>query len=108
MTTAWDDKYTELMLDIKNYLDVTWDDEDTDLKLWDMAVAGMTYLDSKIGAPMDYTSPGLPRALLFDYVRYFRDGAADIFENNYRHLILTAQNERMVQEYATKTADPTD
>lgn len=107
MTSAWDKQREELLPDIENYLDVTWADEALGNKLWDIAVAGMIYLDGKIGAPQDYMQPGLARALLMDYVRYARDGAADIFENNYLHLLLTARNERMVDAYeSTKTADP--
>lgn len=106
MTTAWDNIRDRLLPDIKNYLDVTWDDEAIDKKLWDIAVGGMAYLDSKIGTAQDYTLPGLHRSLLFDYIRYARDGASDIFENNYRHLILAAQSERRVNTYAaTKNAD---
>lgn len=106
MKTAWDDIRDELLPDIKNYLDITWDDEKVDAKIWNIAVGGMTYLDNKIGAAQDYTKPGLHRDLLMDYVRYARDGAADIFENNYLHLILAAQNERRVNAYAAKNADP--
>lgn len=99
---------TELLPDIKNYLDLTWSDSNLDSKIWDIATGGMAYLDSKIGAEQDYTEPGLARSLLFDYIRYARDGAADIFENNYQHLILAAQNERRVIAYAEETADPSD
>ena len=108
MTTAWDDIRPALLPDIKNYLDITWEDDELEKKLWGIAVAGMGYLDGKIGAAQDYTQPGLHRSLLFDYIRYTRDGAADIFENNYRHLLLAAQNERRVTAYAAKAADAPD
>lgn len=98
----------ELLPDIKNYLDLTWDDDKMDSKIWDIATGGMAYLDGKIGEIQDYTQPGLPRSLLFDYIRYARDGAADIFENNYLHLILAAQNERRVINYAQKASDTSD
>lgn len=106
MQTAWDGIRAELLPDIKNYLDITWDDDATDSKIWDLALGGMTYLDGKIGSGQDYTLPGPHRSLLMDYIRYARDGAADIFENNYRHLILAAQNERRVKAYAKKASDP--
>lgn len=107
MTSAWDEQRDELLPDIENYLDITWADEALGNKLWGIAVAGMIYLDGKIGAAQDYTQPGLARALLMDYIRYARDGAADIFENNYLHLLLAARNERMVNAHEdTETADP--
>lgn len=108
MTSMWDAQREKLLPDIKNYLDITWADEALDNKIWNMAVAGMIYLDSKISTAQDYTQPGLARALLMDYVRYTRDDAADIFENNYLHLLLAARNERLVSAYAEskETADP--
>lgn len=108
MTTVWDGIRDVLLPDIKTYLDITWDDDAVDTKVWNLTVGGMSYLDGKIGEPQDYTTPGLHRDLLMDYVRYARDGAADIFENNYRHLILAAQNERRVSAYAAKSADQTN
>ena len=93
---------TELLPDIKNYLDITWSDDALDKKIWGITVTGMLYLDSKIGTEQDYTKPGL----LMDYVRYTRDGAADIFEHNYLHLLLAARNERLVTSFAENAQKP--
>ena len=46
--------------------------------------------------------PGYPRQLLKEYVRYARDAALDVFENNYRGLILAMQNQRGVSAYAVE------
>lgn len=89
-----------LLAAVKNYLQVTWDDTETDNRLTELILAGTAYLDSKLGAAGDYERPGYPRTLLFEYVRYARDGALDVFENNYRSLILAMQHERMVSAYA--------
>jgi len=83
-----------LLSDVKNYLDVTWDDPETNRKLTGLIEAGTAYLNDKAGEAMDYSAPGYGRTLLMEYVRYARDGAADVFENNYRHLILAMQHER--------------
>lgn len=42
---------------------------------------------------------GLPRTLLMEYVRYARDGAPDVFENNYQPLVIGMQNQKAVSEY---------
>lgn len=97
-----------LLPDVKNYLDITWDDDITDAKIWGMVQSGMAYLDSKAGQPMDYTQPGFARSLLLDYVRYMRDGALDIFETNYLSLILAMQNEVAVNRDAQSETDPSD
>lgn len=94
------DTLAALLAAVKIFLQVTWDDKATDDRLQGFILAGAAYLDKKRGAPADYTVPGYPRALLFEYVRYARDGATDVFENNYRPLILAMQHERMVQDYA--------
>lgn len=91
-----------LLADVKISLGVTWDDSDTDRRYEGYILEGAAYLDKKRGAPGDYTAPGYPRSLLFDYVRYARDGATDVFENNYRAGILAMQHERMVRDYAAQ------
>ena len=39
-----------------------------------------------------------------EYVRYARDSALDVFENNYQSLILSMQSERRVSAYAMESA----
>lgn len=96
-----EDEKVSLVADIKNSLDVTWDDPATDKKYREMTASGIRYLDDKLGPGVDYTQEGSDgRTLLFEYVRYLRDGALDVFENNYRPLILAAQTRRRLTEYA--------
>lgn len=90
----------QLLEDVKNYLNITWDDEATDRKVRGLIAAGAAYLDLKRGAPADYEADGLPRSLLMDYVRYGRDEALDVFEANFRALLLSMRHEREVKEYA--------
>lgn len=88
-----------LLADVKNYLNITWDDEATDAKVSGLIATGSVYLDLKYGGEADYMEDGLPRTLLMEYVRYARDGALDVFENNYQALILGMQNQKAVSEY---------
>lgn len=89
-----DELLERLLTDVKNSLDITWEDEATDRKLSGFTRAGINYLDGKAGEPMEYLNGSDEWALLMEYVRYARDGAMDVFENNYRHLILALQHER--------------
>lgn len=91
----------QLLSDIKNYLNITWDDTATDEKLCGMISSGTMYLDGKGGGTLDYESNGTPRTLLFEYVRYMRSNALDVFENNYTALILNMQAERLVADGET-------
>ena len=92
-----------LLSDVKNYLNITWDDEATDAKISGLIASGMMYLDGKYGEAADYTADGMPRTLLFEYVRYMRDSALDVFESNYLSLILDMQTERQVTSYEART-----
>ncbi len=95
-----------LLSDVKNYLNITWSDADTDAKVSGLIASGMVYLNSKYGAEADYTEDGMPRTLLMEYVRYARDSALDVFENNYQALILGMQNERLVSTYGDSVEGP--
>ena len=92
-----------LLGDVEAYLNVTWEDPKTDKRYTEMILSGMAYLDAKYGEQADYTVPGEPRTLLFEYVRYDRDSALDVFENNYRNRILGMQNGRRVAAYVAST-----
>lgn len=89
-----------LFADIKADLGITWKDDVTERKVRNHIRSGMTYLDGKLGTHGDYEADGYPRTLLFEYVRYARDGALDVFENNYLSMILAMQNKRAVKLYA--------
>lgn len=88
-----------LLADVKNHVDITWEDEATDKKIRELISQGMVYINGKYGMMANYTSPGLPRTLLMEYVRYARDSALDVFENNYMSMILAMQHERQVAAY---------
>lgn len=88
-----------LLSDVKNYLNITWDDDATDKKVSGLIASGMIYLNAKYGEDADYTADGMPRTLLMEYVRYARDSALDVFENNYQALLLGMKNGRLVSAY---------
>ena len=94
-----------LFSDVKVYLDYTWQDDAMDRKYRGFIRSGMAYVNGKFGEPADYESDGLPRTLLFEYVRYARDGALDVFENNYMSMILAMQNDKAVSRYAKKASE---
>lgn len=89
----------ELLADVENYLNITWQDEATDNKIRGLIASGTIYLDGKLGDTADYTQDGMPRTLLMEYVRYARDSALDVFENNYLNLLLGMQNDKAVKDY---------
>lgn len=92
-----------LLSDVKNYLNITWDDEATDAKVSGLIASGMVYLNLKYGEEADYTADGMPRTLLMEHVRYARDSALDVFETNYQSLLLGMQNEKAVSDYVMES-----
>ena len=94
-----------LLADVNNYLDYTWPDAQRDKKTQGFIRAGMFYINDKLGEAADYDADGYPRTLLFDYVRYARDGALDLFEQNYKSMILAMQNQKAVSDYAQAAAN---
>ena len=99
------DPMAALLAAVTNYLQISWTDAETDARIGELIAAGKAYLCSKMGEEDrgQFVGPGFPRTLLFEYVRYARDGALDVFENNYRSMILAMQHERMVSAYALST-----
>lgn len=87
-----------LLSDIKNYLDITWDDPDGDKKLSGLIARGIKYLDNAAGKQLDYTAEGKGRELLFDYVRYARSNALDEFQGNYLHELIALQMQTEVPD----------
>lgn len=69
---------------VKNYLDITWDDDATEQKLNGIIARGKARLEQIAGAPLSFSIPGMPQSLLLDYCRYAMSNATEMFEKNYR------------------------
>ena len=93
----------QLLHDVKTYLQITWTDEATDARIRGLIASGSVYLDGIGGEPLDYDHDGTARTLLFEYVRYARDAALDVFENNYRSLLIALGDEMRGMRYVEKT-----
>ncbi len=90
----------ELLGDARNYLDITWWDDETDRKLMGILERGMSYLDRAAGEEQDYTAEGHPRSLLFDYCRYARNNALELFEQNFRAELISLRMGAQADGYA--------
>lgn len=89
----------ELLKDIKDYLNITWEDERTNKNITGMIKRGMTYLQKVAGVSfLDFTEEDSPRALLFDYVRYANSQALEMFETNFQSELLSLNLEYQTKE----------
>ena len=96
----------DLLQAVKAYLQISWTDGATDQRIGGLMVQGMQYLDRRSGAALDYENPTSARTLLMEYVRYARDAALEVFENNFLHLIVALREEAQVD--AIQDADETE
>lgn len=69
---------------VKRHLNVTWTDEDTDAKIKDMMLDAEYALNHKLGAEVDYFSPGMERRLYLAYMLYCYNDCLNEFDAAYR------------------------
>lgn len=90
----------ELLEEVRNYLDITYVDIETDKKLEGIIGRGMAYLDKHAGEKQDYTQESAPRALLLDYCRYARNSALELFEQNFVSELISLRIGVQTDDYA--------
>ncbi len=78
-----------MLQEIKDYLKITWDDEDPDIQ--NMIGRGKKRLEGLAGATLDFVEEGPARELLFEYCRYAYNNALEYFEENFRKEIIRLQ-----------------
>jgi len=78
-----------MLNEIKDYLNITWDDEDT--KVQNIIDRGKSRIEGLTGASLDFSSPGLAKDLLLNYCRYDYNNAVEYFEENFQTEILRLQ-----------------
>ncbi|MBR1701940.1 MAG: hypothetical protein IJ716_08290 [Lachnospiraceae bacterium] len=95
-----------LLEEAKNFLDITWEDEDTDKKLKGQLRRGIAYITGKTGvAETSFESASedvnyRAQELLFNYLLYDRAGAIDQFKKNYSSDILSLRMKWEVENAA--------
>lgn len=86
----------ELLQPIKEYLNITWDDDVTDNNIKGFIARGQARLNKIAGVPLNFEEEGQARALLFDYCRYANSKALEMFEKNFLSELVSLQIESMV------------
>ena len=102
--TELSEKDRQLLIDIKDYLNITWEDERTDKNLAGMIQRGKKRLQNISGvSSIDFTEEGLARELLFDYCRYANSHALEMFESNF-----IGELQSLHFEYQAKSIEQTE
>jgi len=98
-----------LLSDVKNYLDITWNDEATDKKLTGIINRGKSYLQNIAGSfSIDFAVECSERSLLFDYCRYARSNAIEMFESNFKSQLIGLRLAHKVSSVTTKEDAPVE
>ena len=78
------EKDSQLLIDIKDYLNITWEDERNDKNLIGIMKRGMKRLQNIAGVSfIDFNEEGSAKELLLDYCRYANSHALEMFESNF-------------------------
>lgn len=86
----------QLLPDVKSYLHITWQDENTDNNLKGFINRGAARLQNIAGASLDFIEEDLPKSLLFDYCRYANSQALEMFEKNFASELVSLHIEYQV------------
>lgn len=78
-----------MLQEIKDYLKITWSDEDSALQ--GLILRGKAYLNDLAGIELDFETEGTAKSLLLDYCRYAYNNALEYFEENFQKEILRLQ-----------------
>ena len=70
---------------VKNHLNKTWSDEDTDKKVKGIIEDAESYLNHKLGSEIDYFQPGAERRLFLSYCSYLDNEVGNEFEKDYQN-----------------------
>lgn len=81
-----------LIDEVKDHLQITWEDDTLTRKLENGLEMGKQILQEYAGGELDFDSPGTPKALLFEFERYVRSDAMEMFEKNYQSSLLRLRN----------------
>lgn len=89
-----------ILEEVKNYQDITFEDEDSDKKLRVIMRNGMKKLESIAGRNLDFMQEGVHKELLLEYCRYARGNMLEEFERNFKSQILTLLIEGEIRDHA--------
>ncbi len=99
MAAMTENKELQILEEVKNYLDITWDDPKEEKKLLGMIRRGMAAISEKVGE-CNFAGETQEKTLLFLLVMYEYSGELQQFWINYKNEIIGLQVTKKVEEYA--------
>ena len=79
----------EILLQLlRNELYITWEDDETNMKLERIILNAIPTMDYKLGATIDYSADGIEQNLFINYCVYVYNGCSNEFDTNYFNEIM--------------------
>jgi hypothetical protein len=90
----------KLLQEVKDHLNITWDEEETNRKIERIIKDAIAILNWKLGAEIDYSEEeGQEHNLLLDYCMYAYNQCTNEFDNNYFNEIMQIRQKYEVIQY---------
>lgn len=96
-----------LMNQVRRKLNITWDDDETDARLFEIIGSAIPYLLHRLGIAdpdFDFSHPGMENTLFLAYCLYEWNHAAHEFADNYAEMIATVRARYEVEYYQRNEA----
>ncbi len=94
--------------ELKNYLQITWDDEETDKRLSGILKRATALLNKYAGVEIDFDKNEDERQLLFDCCRYIYNNALANFEKDFSGDLISLRVQYAVEGYLNEQAEVSD
>jgi hypothetical protein len=79
----------EILLQLlRNELTITWEDDETNMRLERIILNAIPTMNYKLGATIDYSIDGIEQNLFINYCVYVYNGCANEFDVNYFNEIM--------------------
>ena len=88
-----------LLQELKDNLNITWDEEETNRKLNSILKDAKETLDYKLGATIDYSVPGIEHNLFLNYCMYVYNNCSNEFDYNYLNELYQVRQKYEVLNY---------
>jgi hypothetical protein len=82
-----------MIVELKNYLNITWSDDDTDTKIQGILDRATAILNNYAATSIDYDVAVNHKQLLFDCCRYIYNDAYEDFKRNYKEELIMLRAE---------------
>lgn len=94
---------SSLIEQVKNYINITWSDSDTDKKIQNLVEDAIPAMNHKLGVrSVNYDEAGQERRLFLNYCLYLYNGVANEFDDAYRDEINQIREKYIVLEDAAE------